>query len=319
MEGTPTPSSTPTPSTPAPSSKNGASSGTQPPSPSAPSKAANGEKGGGSLAKAPEAGSTTPAVPEDFLEIVDGKSKRRLSKDEAIRQLQKGLAGDRKLQEASEQIRQAKEFWDGLEADPWALLEKRGINLDAMLEKRLAEKAKVGLMTPEERAVADLKAQLQERDSQLQAFKEERAKAERAAKEEKLFAGFEKAILDAAQQHNLETTPETYAELANIAIEQLNLGLPLEPGHLAAEVKEKQGRAAMTLAKHVAGGLQGENLLSYLGPQTVEAVLRASLAKVQSSNPYQEPAPEPPAATGHEAPQRKRGLDPIGWRKKFGY
>lgn len=315
MEGAaPAAPATPAPSSSAPSS-NGASAGAG--QSAAPEAAVSG--GAPAAPKAPPKPEAAEAkAAEDFFEVTIGKEKKRLTREEAQRRLQKELAGEARLRAASEKEKQLEERWNKLREAPDSVLSELGIDVEKLAEQRMAERARQSMMTPEERALAERDAQLADVQKQLKTYETEKKQAALAQRQEKLFQGFEKALLTAAESAQLAADPQTFVMLSEVANEFLELGLPLEPAHLAAEVKERQEKGFEAHAARVLANLSGPALLEKLGPKVVDEVLKAALAKAQKKNPY---APEQKADTPEATtpqPRQKKYVTEEEFNRKYG-
>jgi hypothetical protein len=228
---------------------------------------------------------------------IDGEEREvsyeQVQKD--LREYQKHMAAQKRFEMAAQKEREAKEFWSTLEKDPLAALESRGISIESKFAEKLLAQSQQWEMTPEQKAIAERDAKIAAYEAKEKERTELETRTQREAKEEAMFKGFQEAIFKAVEGSGLPEDPHTFAHLSEVANEFLEYGLPLKPAHLIQEVKERQQKASEGLAKRVSSGLKGDSLLSFLGPITVEEVLRASVAKVQGANPFAKPPPPEPS------------------------
>jgi hypothetical protein len=277
--------------------------------------------------KAPKAKPVEAGVPpadakpaEEFFEIViDGKPKR-LSKEQAIRKLQKEEAGDRRFQQAAELAKKAQAVLGALQGEQaeQALEQLLGERLDAIAEQRFAKRIQGQLMTPEERERVALQQKLQGYE---QAEQQRAAREQQTAREQQrqtLMSHFDKSLSALVDKAGLPAEPGVLETVAQVALEALDYeeaGVALTEDQLVAEIKERLETTTKERDRKIASGLKGDALLSYLGESTVQAVVDAVTAKYHAANPYQAPKPkEEPLAKVNPGESIKES-DYMAWLK----
>lgn len=240
--------------------------------------------------KAPPA-ATKPA-PELFELEVDGE-KVTLTREQAVRQLQKGAAGDKRLREAQEQTQKFQRALELGKANPGDLMKYLGVDAKAFAEKLLAQEAEQALMDPKDRQLLELQRENETFKQQQKANEKTQADQALAEADKKVFAQIEKSFLAAAEAGELEGTPDNLLRMIEVANEAVELGIAPTEAQIVAEVKEREDLAFSQLERKVLGGLKGEKLAKRLGPAVVEAVLTWSVEQLRGTNPYRETASAP--------------------------
>lgn len=270
---------------------------------------------------APAAAAATPAAgaaaevpaikpaevePSDEYEI-DGK-KVTLTRTQARTHIQKAGAVDKRFQETVEQKKKLDALIAEFEADPEAAIRKAGKDPDKILEGLLARKAKLALLTPEQRAADALR---EERDALKK--KDEAREAEKKAADDKAADEVsEKALtaqlIEAANKYGLDATPEALEDLASVALDLMEYGQRPSTDQVAQEYLRREQEHLEERDRKLLPRLSGERLRNYLkanitrvlalppaellevlGPEGVRAVQAATLVAKPSSTAAKKP------------------------------
>lgn len=266
------------------------------PTPSAPTSAPAPTSQASSTPTPTPSAQPTPATPEKqkFKLKVNGQEKElELSHEELIQRLQKDEAAELRMQRAAEQEKKFAARDEALKKDPLKYLsdELKLENLDAIIEDRLAEKYRLEAMSEEERRQVELTKKLEHYEKQEAKRQEEVKQQEYKAAVDRAFQDRERLYTDALSKSGLEGNMELLATMAQIDLQLLehNEGLPpeeqinLTPEQLAAEAKARFEKP-MAAYKGKLAKLEGEALLSELGKEVVDRVLKASLAKLGTAS-----------------------------------
>lgn len=221
---------TTTPTTPAPGTNGAAADATKPaPGPTKPTT---------DVAKPPEKRS--------FKLKVDGKEEAWEGTDEEIaHELQKVRASTRRFEEARKAKQEAQSeresFAKKLKENPRAALKEAGIDVEDWMAKELAEEIRSGQMTPEQRELQKLKAQLSETEKQQKQRETQEAAAKMSAAADAQWKALEPQFVKAMEAHaDLPRTKGTMARIAEVGLEFLNAGLDLTPAQVVAEVARRE-------------------------------------------------------------------------------
>lgn len=272
------------------------------PAPAAPSATPSAAPSAAPPDKAPVAEPKAPSDDKITLKV-NGKL-RTMTRDEATRELQKGIAAREKFEKAASLTQKNQTLLRAAQAqsvdEKIAALQQLGFNPDEIAEARLQARARQAQMTPEQQKIAELEAKLAdgERSQREAAERAERESIERQDKEiwAKTEAEYIAEIEKATQAGQLVGIPpaEALYLMAEAAEMNLEYGLDLPAADLIAEAKAKVEGARAELQQKVLGSLDGDSLLDYLGPEVVKKVATAAVRKFKAGSPIQplqQPAP----------------------------
>lgn len=251
--------------------------------------------------------------PELYEVVIDGE-KRSLTREQLISRAQRAEAANKRFQEASALAKKAQAAIERLEKEPLAVLLEHGVDVGALSTKHLAERAEEALLSPEQRELKAAQAELARYKDQETKAAAQKQEAEQKAAYDQVATHLEKSFIEAATKTGLETSPDALEMMTTVALEAVELKLNMTVEQIAAEAKERLDALASKRDAKVAAGLTGEKLLHYLGPKTVEAVLKASLEKLKGASPYRAPA-APAAEPAPAAPAASRFISPAEWQK----
>jgi hypothetical protein len=265
--------------------------------------------------KPPEA--PKPVGTEKFLVKVNGKL-RELSRDDALRELQKGIASRETFEKAAAKEKRVAAIFKALQDPNLApeqedeYLRQLGRDPDKIAERRLARRAQEAQLTPEQKRIAELEAKIaadqrtsQQRDEQVKAERLEQADREHWSKlETEYTAEIDRAR--AAGDLGGMTAAEALYHMCDAAELNLGFNLELSPQELVAEAKAKVAEVREEM-RSKALNLDGEQLLGFLGPEAVNKVLKAAVAKYKGGQPIQQL--ERPAQIS------SRQAEPVKWKR----
>lgn len=287
------------------------SSPSTPSAPAAPAASVSSPAGGKPLpgpdSRLTEAAPADPAAPKPETAAerkarilkgkVDGKEVEwnldSIPDDELSNKLQLSEAARIRMQEASNLRKQFADFVKNVKEDPFRALADPafGLDIEALAEKRLAEKYREQTLPEPERKALEAQRKAEQYERQLQEYQRREAmrrqQEEDARAEREIKAQFEAAIKTSGLPFD-DTTLVLMAEEAQVALDD---GLDLTPAQLAQRVNKK----LRGIHSQVTKGLKGESLLGFLGDDVVKEVLKASLAKVKGK-PEVAPTAKPAAA-----------------------
>lgn len=268
--------------------------------------------------EAPAEGTAPPAPEEDdSFEVVEDGVKRRYTREQAIRELQKRGSSTKRYQEVKEQTRQVQAVIEALK-DPErfeSIAQELGHDMDAIAMRRLQARVEHEALTPEQQELVALKRKTAEYEAQETKRKEAAETRSREAADQATFGRLEKGFLEAANRNGLEGTPDNLVRMVEVAKEMLDLGVPLTEDQLIAEVKEREEATFSQLESKVLKSLKGEALAKRLGPAVVEEVLRWSVERIRG----QAPAAKPKTAAEPRRPSGPAYMTDGEFRKKYGF
>lgn len=264
--------------------------------------------------KAPVPGKADAAAAgkDDTFEIVVDGEKLTLTREQAIRRLQKEIAGDQRLRKGGELVKKASSAIAMMKENPREALSQMGVDVRSFAEQVLQEAVEEAELTPEQKQHRADAKELERLRGFEKTQKEAEEKRALETKDKALFERYEKDFIEAAQRGGLEGTPDNLMRMIEAADEAMEAGYQLTPDQAVAEAKEREDSAFGKLEKRVLGGLKGEALAKRLGPKVVEEVLRWSVERLRGGQPA-------PRAGPSSAPPAKRPyMTDAEFRKKHG-
>jgi hypothetical protein len=191
-----------------------------------------------------------------------------------VKELQMAKAARKRMQEKAEYERNFKSFMDAVKKDPLSALNDPAIGVDVrkMVEDQLIEEYKNSQLPPEKQMENKLKAEMEKYKRELEEIKTAKQREQDAIVEQQVF----EAALDATDLPKNQTTLYLMAEIA-----QMNLanGIELSPQQMAHEVRAQVGE----LTNQVLKGMKGDQLIKYLGQDTVKEILRHSINEARKN------------------------------------
>lgn len=168
--------------------------------------------------------------------------------------------------------------------------------LAAMAEDVLLAEVQEAEMTPEQRELAQLKAEKAERA----AAEKLREEAEKAKATEAQVAQFQAAMqeqfVSAMNEVGVPRTPETVIQMTQVMMDALDAGFQLDPKEAATLVRAKTFEST----RPVFEGMSAAQLRDALGPKVVEALVKDYTASLQAQTSK---APDGPAVRRSATPK----------------
>jgi chemotaxis protein histidine kinase CheA len=238
-----------------------------------------------------------PAGGDEKITVKINGKMRSLSRDEAVRELQKGMAAQEKFQKAATLTQKNQTLLRALQNPDLgarlAALKELGVDPDEIAEHRLQARAQQARMTPEQQRIAELESQIAEQErskveneERFQSEEQERQDREIWAKtEQEYISEIDKAI-KSGQLTNIPPAEALYL-MAECAEMNLSYGLDLPASELIAEAKAKVESARGDLQQKMLT-LEGDALLDFLGPEAVKRVASAAVQKFKAGSPLQQ-------------------------------
>ncbi len=222
--------------------------------------------------------------------VVDGKTVRWTKAQRQIN-FQKAIAADKRLKEAADEKNKAAELLKLWETDPDAAARKLGRDPDKDRAAHLEKRAKLELMTEEQRRISALESERDEHKAKAEKFEKEQQAAKQAEVDQRNFKALETQLISAADTHGLDGTPETLEGLCDIALEYIDYGVVLTAEQVAQEYIRRDQEHVEAKDKKLLGFLKGEKLLKYLGPAAI-AEVKAALAQLDTDSLKDIPKPK---------------------------
>lgn len=236
-------------------------------------------------------GEKTPPDPkaptvEELFDVNDGGTIKKRTRDQVIRDAQKGLAFEKRLKQSDQQVQKAQKVLEMIASDPFTAVKELGGDPIKAAQDFLARHAEDQLMSPEQKQQRDMQQRLSQYENQDKQRQEQAQQAQQAEADKRIFASLEKGFIAAAERNGLEGTPENLYRMIEVASEAMEHEIPLSEDQIVQEVKEREDDAFSRLEKRVLGGLKGEALAQRLGPAVVEEIVNWTISKFKNTNPY---------------------------------
>lgn len=248
------------------------------------------------------------------MKIKDGDVEEEIeldldNEDELRRHVQMSRAAQRRMQEAAHVKKDAQEFFKRLQEDPVSVLQDKRIGIDfrQIAEEYLAKQLEEQMLTPEERRLKQAEQIIREReqeskDRQSKAEQEEMAKLQAHYTET-----LQKTIVDALSSGGVPKTRSTVKRMAELMKRNIDLGLDMEPRHLAQLVREDYQREI----KEIFEATDDDGLLALMGDPIANKIRKADLKRLKASQPASKVSQQPASS----APKAEsKPMSPDEWR-----
>lgn len=244
---------------------------------------------------------------------VNGK-ERELTEEEVIRRAQLAEAADEKFKEAAEKNRMAEQFLQALKSNPLEVLAHPdlGIDVKELATQVLGEEYRRQTMDPAELEREEMRQQLEAYKQREQEELQRREQEELTTRQEQLRqqyqAEYDKSITSALQESGLPKNPYTVKKIAQIMRDALEYGYDMD-AHTAADMVKEQHLNDLS---EMFGTLEGEQLISMLGPELAKKIRKYDLAQVKSKL-----AASQPEAVADKAEKQTRISKPSSSQKEY--
>lgn len=281
-----------------------------------------GEAGGGTGSDVVQQGAQpTSAQARRLRMVLDGK-EQEFDEDHVRTNYQKGLSAsklltkaDQRRQEALKAKSEAEGLYSRLKKDFWGVAKELGIDTAEMSQKEILDQIRLEQMTPEQRRMHEMEQRLKGHEDEKKKAEDEKKKTAHGQEVEKHKNELASLFLETMERTGLPKSSGRFviSRMASLYAQNEDAGLESTSDEMAEHVMaglraEQQG---------MLGGLEGDALLSHLGPEVVTRVLQANLARVRQkrgvSGPTQQQAPVP--RTPAKPPAGLQRGDPDFFRK----
>ncbi len=239
-----------------------------------------------------------------------------------------------KLARYEKELAERRAFDKMLRENPREALSKHGLNLDELALQRAQREAQLAELSPEQRRIVELEQQIQEREESTKRTEQERqqtqAQRRKQAYQEKTRAEVIQSLKHVGLDimtgpQNAQVRGTMLAMAAKIQARTIRAGKPAyTPQELGAEVQkawlsdatrisglvasmpEFRAKNAEALRGHLdslTSGLEGVDLLTFLGPTFARRIVQAQLAQLAGGKSSQ------PAPTNGQQPTQQQGGD----------
>lgn len=243
-----------------------------------------------------------PEVDDSEEYVIDGKATR-LTKAQRQLHFAKGLAADKRFKEAADERNKAAELLKLWETDPDAALRKLGRDPDKERAAHLERRAKLELMTQEQRDAEALKSRAEAAEAKAAKLEADQKAARQAELDDRNFKAIQTKLIAAADKHGLSDSPDVLTALCDIKLEFLEHGMVADDDQVAEEYLRREREHIEAKDKKLLSVLKGKKLLDYLGDATLSEV-KAALAQLDTDSLKDIPKPQAKPKTQVRAHER---------------
>ena len=308
---------------------------------------ANGAQANGAQANgAPKAEAPKPEAPKEpastkkKLKVggkefeIDFADQARLERELAI-----GLDARQKREAELKELAELRAERKLLKENPWEAAKKHGHSLEEQLLQKAQREAQLAELTPEQRRIVELEQALQEREAAQQKAEQERQQTREQRRRQAFRNQMQSQVIESLKHVGMDITGKGNAATrgamlslaAKIQARTIRAGRPaFTPEQLGAEVQktwlldttrisglvtaapEFRAKNAEALRSHIdalTNGLEGNDLLQFVGSGFIRRVVQAQLAALQGG---QRPT-EPPAQTNQPQIKQLGGDVPLDY------
>ena len=223
---------------------------------------------------------------------VNGK-EREVYEDDLLRDYQKYSSADEKLREAAQKKKDIDAFYERLESDPESILSdpRLPINKQELAMKWLTEQIEqeVKYADPKDREMDELRRELDKfknRDREVEETKQQQEHRQLVeSRREAIATTLSEAMALSPLSKNPEVAAQTLREMALHMRLCKDAGYEVSPQELAQHVERKNLQSYQV----VAGKLEGDELISFLGEEIVQKIRRADLSRIKKSREVEAP------------------------------
>jgi hypothetical protein len=255
-----------------------------------------------------ESSPNQPSINEDpEWDFGDGKKLKRSEALKRIKNMEKGMhefgRGRAEAQRKYEALTGVLSKF-GITAEQF--LADPDSHFDKAAQDRIARQMDEQLMDPKERALTQKERELAEREAKYKEWEENQQKTQREQRAAQRAEALSQEWAPALKQSGLPANAKTVARMAEVVKSAARQGVKLDPQEAADSVRDQ---LAQEREWHLNQYADPEALVSYLGPERLEAIRQYLVAKARSKQP--QPAQKPRVATQPARDERTGKY--IGW------
>jgi hypothetical protein len=241
--------------------------------------------------KEPSEPKETKPEPKVWKLKVDGQEIEFDASDEASvqRVVQKGLASDRKFQEAAKIRSQAENFVKMLKENPLEVLKhpSLGLNFRELAENFLYEQLQAESISPEEKQATSEREELERYRRQEQETKQQQQTKQQEELKEQYRQDYQAKFIEALDTAGLPKSDWSVTRMATLMREAISRGLTnITPKDVAHIVKQDW----ISAQQEMYGSLDGAKLVEMLGKDVAEKIRLHDVSQFKAKN-SQPPAP----------------------------
>jgi hypothetical protein len=229
----------------------------------------------------PKLAATTTEAKKYKVKIND--AEQEVDEAELLRGYQLSKASQAKMQEAAQIKQQATEAIKLMKTNPKLAATHLGIDILKLAKEIMNEDIQEKLLTPEQKKIRDDQKRLKEYEARDKAQKEAADAAEATKLEQHYANDYSNKIITALETIGLPHVGPAGAfvvkRMTSYMLAAMKNGVELDPKDVAPMVKQDY----IEEQKALLGGMDDENLISFLGDEFTGRISKAQLKKLQTS------------------------------------
>lgn len=247
-----------------------------------------------------QGGGAPDAAAQTLHRVVFNGKEEQWPLEKIIRTAQVNESGQRKLQEAAQMRKATAEMEEKFGKDPVAVMVAKfgPEKAKEMMENKLYEIYQRGKESPEQREAREAKEELARLKTERQQLVEQQERQRQQALENHFADKWNREFTDAIKTSGLEHNAFNVGRMSELALLALDNDLDVNPVDIAKMVKDETEAKMRTLAK----SLSAEQLIQYLGDETVEQIRKTNLTKLKQSPVQRRPGTAPKTRTASREP-----------------
>lgn len=233
-------------------------------------------------------GEPTPATPKKYKVKVDNQ-EMEVDESTLVNDYQLRKLSDKKRSEAEKVLAEYKKLQEVSQKDPIKFMKAMGVDFDDLATKHLTRKAEEAMMDPKERELQQAKAEAEQYKKWVA---EQKAKQEQTAKEaqiaqerSKIHSEIIQAIEETKDSLGLPVDEELVIAIAQKMLLQDKKQKPLN----AKEALPKAYESQQKYLKAIAGKMEGEALVKWLGDDVAKKIRKYDLAQLKAKRAAAQP------------------------------
>jgi hypothetical protein len=213
-------------------------------------------------------------------------------------------ASFQKFQEAAKARKEVEDLLQQARTDPWALLQKAGVDPIQAAMERLQREVDQADMSPEQRAMAERDLALRQREAQISQWQQAQETAQVEQQRQQFVQHLDQQVPAAMERAGLPKSPIAANYVARALGEMYDAGIPLD-FDVAAEVAKDMYTSDF---KSHASGLKYEQLVQQY-PEIVEIVRKGDLASARKAVSAPQTAPATKRSSTPENSEKRTVTD----------
>jgi hypothetical protein len=230
------------------------------------------------------------------VKIEGGESE--VTYEELLNGYQMRQASQRRFEEAAQRQKQAEQFFDAIKKDPITAMKQLNVDFDSAAEAYYAEKLKLEMMDPKERALLEKEKELSEYKKKEADYKKDLETREIAALQSQALKEIDVEIGEVLRKSGTKSSPKVVARLAELMLASLEKGERMPADKAYAKTYSDLKDEVITFT----GSLPPAELVKVLPKEQVDALRKYFVSEVTDNKPFTVRRNQTPSAVKKSEP-----------------